>query len=97
MSQDLNITIGSQLEIGRWQISERKSATGITVNDCRGRAVARVPRRGDDDDLDIARAIVAVPKLISALKEIAQSYPKTDEGEVLQGIAIDALREAGVI
>lgn len=56
----------SQIEVGRWSISERESSTGITINDCRGKSVARVPLR--EDDLDIARLIAAAPKLLAALK-----------------------------
>ena len=41
-----------------------------------------------------ARLIAAAPELLRALREIACSYPATEEGEVLAGIARDAVIKA---
>jgi hypothetical protein len=41
-----------------------------------------------------ARLIAAAPELLMALREIAASYPATEEGEVLAGIARDAVIKA---
>ena len=56
-----------------WQISERESASGITVNDANGKSIARIPSR--PDDLDIGRLIAAAPELFAALENFVTRYP----------------------
>jgi len=81
--------------IGRWSISERESASGITINDAAGRALARVPLRRDD--LSIARAIVVLPELVAALQKIvkfADSEPDDGDTVAVHGANIERARAA---
>jgi len=71
----------SALDFSGWHISERESTTGITVNDTKGRAVARVPLRPDDQD--IANATSALPDLLNILDRITRAHETRNNGAVM--------------
>ena len=95
--REIEITGPSQIEMGRWSISERESSTGITVNDCRGKSVARVPLR--PDDLDIAHLIARAPALLAQNKRMREALEKIVNASmghpavVLQAVARAVLNE----